>query len=361
MEKYFVIFLLFLSGISTAQILPDIDAIIKDEMGSRKIPALAVAVIESGKVVHLSADGFRDIENNLKVNINTPFHIASVSKIVVNLAIFKLIESGKIKLDSDINDYLSFEIRNPHLPNEIITVGEVLKHRSGILDNHEIYGPHWHTPNGDPEIKLSEFLRDYLNIKGKLYSPKHYAKFKEREYSNTGYALLGLVVENISGTSFEEFTEKNIFKPLKMVNTGWFLKNFDAFHVAKTYVKDKNSFLFKGHNGYPDYPAGQLRTSISDYSKLIIGYLNSENDSFILKSATINQITPSPRLAHKEFYTWGSADSMDGQIYFIAGGDVGVRTFVLMDIANRNALIIFANSEVELGGLITNLKKQVFK
>src|SRR5690606_23700960 len=137
------ILLLFLSGFCFGQVLPEIDLLIKREMKSDNVAALAVAVIDSGRVVHLSANGFRDIERSIKASVNTPFHIASVSKTVTNLAVFKLLEYEKIDMNTDINKYLPFEVKNPHYPNDLITIRQLLNHRSGIKDDYEIYKSHW--------------------------------------------------------------------------------------------------------------------------------------------------------------------------------------------------------------------------
>ena len=299
---------LLLTSFCFGQTLPEIDLFIEKELHSDKVAALAVAVIDSGKVVHLSANGFRDLENKVRATINTPFHIASVSKTVTNLAIFKLVESGKIDLTVDINSYLPFKVKNPHYPTDKITVRDLLNHRSGIKDDYKIYEPLWNIPKGDPKLELTDFLKDYLHVNGKLYKKEHFessSKYKSFSYSNTGVALLGLIVEHVSGLKYEEFSQKHIFKPMGMINTSWFLKNLDSNLVAKTYVyQDSIGLQFKGHNGYPDYPAGQLRTSISDFSLLLAGYFDSENSNFILEAETVSKITPIPQTSHEGFYTW---------------------------------------------------------
>ena len=93
MKKSFLSTLLIWTlTVSFGQTISKIDSLIEIEVKSDKVAALAVAVIDSGKVVHMDTKGYRDVENNLEVSINTPFHIASVSKTVTNLAIFKLVE-----------------------------------------------------------------------------------------------------------------------------------------------------------------------------------------------------------------------------------------------------------------------------
>lgn len=354
----------FLSTVCFGQILPQIDSLIENEMKSDKVAALAVAVIDSGKVVHLNTYGFRDLENKFKATVNTPFHIASVSKTVTNLAVFNLVESGKIELESDINAYLPFEVKNPHFPNTKVTVRDLLNHRSGIRDDFEIYEPFWTIPNGDPTLELNDFLKNYLSAGGKLYKDGHFesnSNYKSFSYSNTGVALLGLIVETVSGMKYEDYCQENIFKPIGMMNTSWFLKNLDSNLVAKTYVhEDSIGLIFKGHNGYPDYPGGQLRTSISDYSLLLTGYLNAESSNFILDANTTRKITPLPQISHEGFYTWFLNAINDNIYYAHPGGDTGVRTIVIIDVRNKNGIALFSNAEIELTNLLREIEKKMW-
>jgi CubicO group peptidase (beta-lactamase class C family) len=359
-----IIILFFISSINFAQTLPKIDSIISKELESDKVAALAVAIIASGKIVHISAKGFSDLERKNHATIHTPFHVASISKTVTNLAIFKLVESAKIDVDTDINNYLPFQVTNPYYPNTIITVGNLLNHRSGIKDDSKIYGPFWNNPKGDPTIELAVFLKDYLTVGGKYYKQDHFESNQDHNsflYSNTGVALLGLIVEHVSGMSYEVFCQENIFKPIGMINTSWFLKNLDTSKVAKTYVyKDATGLTFRGHNGYPDYPGGQLRTSINDFSKLWEAYLNSENGEFILTSTTTNKITPNPKTSQEGFYTW-FLTALSGNLYYSHnGGDTGARTTILLDVYNKNGIIIFANTEIKLNSIVRRIENEMW-
>lgn len=365
MRVKILIFFLFLTAPGFGQTLPKIDKLVEKELNSKQVPAIAVAIIDSGKIAHLSVNGFKDWDKKVKADINTSFHIASVSKIVTNLAIFKLVETGKIDLEADINEYLSFSVKNPNYPNDKITVGELLNHRSGIKDDYEIYGPLWSTPNGDPKTDLEDFLKNYLNKDGKLYKKEHFGSepnYKSFNYSNTGVALLGLIVQSVSNSTFEKYCQKEIFKPLGMTNTSWFLKNLDIEQVAKTYTKnEENELEFKGHNGYPDYPAGQLRTSISDFSKLLSGYLNSDNSEFILNEQTTYRITPTPQIAQEGYFTWFLTAMNNNLYYSHEGGDTGVKTVVMIDVNNKNGIAIFANADYKLGTLLRGIEITMWK
>lgn len=358
----FLLILVF--NLSFGQILPNIDSLIKREIQSNSVAAIAVAIIDSGKVVHLSADGLRDIENNLEATINTSFHIASVSKTVTNIAVFKLWELGKIDINYDVNRYLPFTVKNPHYSNDSITIRDLLNHRSGIKDDMEIYGHHWNIPNGDPTIALDEFMKDYLEPGGKLYKEDHYESnpnYNDYSYSNTGIALLGLIVENVSGMRFEDYCQKTIFKPMEMYNTSWFLRNLNLNQVAKTYtLEDSTKLIFKGQNGFPDYPAGQLRTSISDYAKFLVSYLNAENGKFILNKKTTLIITPKPRTAHDGFFTWFLTTIDNKLYYFHTGGDLGVQTVSIMDVDKKRGIIIFINSIYSPYQLLIDIAKEMW-
>lgn len=363
MKKLTLLFLIFTSIFNYGQNLSAVTELVEKELKTKKVPAIAVIVIDSLKVKHLKAHGFKDWDKKEKATVNTAFHLASVSKTITNLAIFKLVEQNKINLNVDVNKYLPFEIQNPYFENDIITIRELLNHRSGIRDDYDIYLPHWTASKGDSKIKLKDFLKDYLTENGKLYKKEHFGKeldYKNYKYSNTGIALLGLIIETVSGLSFEEFSQKNIFKPLGMKNTSWFLKDLNSNEVAKTYTYEKNELIFKGHNGYPDYPGGQLRTSISDLSKLLIGYLNADNSSFILSKKTIDKITPDPRTSQEGNFTWYLMAVDDNIYYYHTGVDTGVRTIVMIDIIHKNAIAVIANADYEIKELAKNITKKVW-
>jgi CubicO group peptidase (beta-lactamase class C family) len=144
-------------------------------------------------------------------------------------------------------------------------------------------------------------------------TPRHKLNLK---YSNTGIALLGYILEQVTEMPYEEFCQQDIFKPMKINSTSWYLKHLDSSLVPKTYIKSESkAFVFKGHYGYTDYPGGQLRTSITDYSTLIARYLNADNNNFILKNETKNLITPKVNTPHLGYYTW-FIKSINNNLYY---------------------------------------------
>ena len=351
-----------MSFLSFSQEISKIDSIVKSEMKSENIPAIGLGIIKNGELKYLRAYGYSDIENKTIATINTPFQVASISKTIINLCIFKLVQQNKIDLNANINNYLNFSIENPFLPNKKITIKELLNHQSGLIDNYAILDIDNIDTNGDSDIKLSEYMKSYFSNKGALYNKNNFQNSKQYRYSNVGYALLGLIIENVSAKTLEKFSQKNIFKPLGMKNTNWFLKNLNTKLVSKTYTKGKNGNLkFLGFNGYPIYPSGQLRTSIKDYTTLILKYLNSSNDNFILNSKMTTKITPEPSFSRKGWFTWNKVAIGNTLYYAHEGADTGVKTLVIMDVVNNNSIIIFINSETKLGKILMSLIDEVME
>jgi CubicO group peptidase (beta-lactamase class C family) len=213
------------------------------------------------------------------------------------------------------------------------------------------------TFEGDSKLDMTEFLRNYLTTSGTLYHKNRFDTTSYR-YSNVGYALLALIVEHTSGQSFEEFCREKIFSPLMMNHTSWFLSNLNVLEVAKTYPDNKK---FKGSMGFPFYPSGQLRTSISDYTNFIKGYLSNDS-TFILSSKTRHLITPKPDDHKNKYYTWELDSTFDGHTYYRHdGGLPGVRAYVLMDVTDRNGVVVFANSETDMSEVIAFIDKKIFR
>ena len=146
-------------------------------------------------------------------------NIGSVSKLVTSTAALLLWEKGKIDLDGDVSQYLPFSVEHPSGGGPI-TVRQLLTHTSGLQDG-EYYDDSYAC--GDPVVSLEKWLRGYLVEGGPYYDEGNFleqAPGTTFEYSNVGYGLLGLIVQQVSGQNFTTFTRENIFEPLGMGSTG---------------------------------------------------------------------------------------------------------------------------------------------
>ena len=171
-----------------------IDEAVREEMAKRHIPGMSVAVLQSGKVVLMKGYGWANIEQSMPAVPKTKYQIASTTKPFTAMAIMMLVESGKISLDAKAAKYLS---KLPVQYSEV-TVRQLLTHTSGV--NRDL-----RTGNTD-DFTLEEFWKRLVA------APVSFEPGERWEYSNTGYILLGMIIESVTKKSYGEFLNGRIFE-----------------------------------------------------------------------------------------------------------------------------------------------------
>ena len=335
------------------------------KMNKAKRIGMQVAYITDGELQWVGSYGIKTYQQEDQVNDSTLFMIASISKPVTALSLLKLYDQGRVELDKDINDYLPFKVANPNYPNNKITTRMLLCHVSSLRDNWQMLEPGYTIDNGgDSPISLEEFLQDYLVEGGKLYdSAKNYYNeppASHEAYNNVAYALIGYIVERISGQPFNEYMNEEIFSPLQMNDTYWFLKEIPHNNIASPHNMPYKETNFKGtqilnNYGYPEYPAGQLRTTVADSAQVINLIINSgkiNGDQFI-KQETIDLFlnVQYPELAKWQAISW-SYNEFESFLYYMlmprlpshTGLDPGMATVVSFNPKTKSGAIIFSNS-----------------
>ena len=179
-----------------------------------------VLVELNGKKVISKGYGFRDFNQKLKNTPDTIFDIGSITKQFTAAAILKLEMQGKLSTDDKISRYFSDV---PPDKSEI-TIHQLLRHSSGLPG----------VVGGDfDQISESEFVKKVLQAPLKFESGARFS------YSNVGYSLLGLIIEKVSGLSYEQFLYENLWKPAGMELTGYTRPNFDKNLIANGYKNDE--------------------------------------------------------------------------------------------------------------------------
>ena len=355
-----------------------LDDFIREKLQANSTPGLGACLVKKDKLVWIGAFGWADMENKKPMTEKTIQNIGSISKTITATAVMQLWEKGKFQLDDDVNKYLPFPVRNPHFPDEPITFRQLLTHKSSIKDG-PAYGESYAC--GDPTVALKDWIKGYLMPGGKYYSEEgNFHTWKPgtaeipkgpRAYTNVGFGLLGYLVEVISGQDFAMYCKKNIFTPLGMKNTGWYLADVNVANHAIPYTliserlqlpdgitfetflprygKDKQSTkigdLFS-HCLYSffNYPDGLIRTSVRDLSQFLRAYINGGvfEKKRILKEETVQSM-----LSNEHFgrglcwyeYKLKSGDTAWGH----SGGDPGISTQMLFRPQDGVGVIIFFN------------------
>ncbi len=195
--------LLLAASLSAAQVKA-IDAAVETSLRVRHVPSVVVEVDRDGKRIFQKAYGYRNVGEKLPANLDTLYQYGSLTKQFTAMGIFLLAQDGKLDLHADIGKWF------PKFANRGITVENLLVHTSGIPD-----------PINDAEVDFVQkaalpFLTSNDLIAWAENKPMHFPVGTQAKYSNTGYLLLGKIIEKVSGQNLDTFFASRIFQPLGM-------------------------------------------------------------------------------------------------------------------------------------------------
>jgi len=185
-------------------------------IGTAREPGAGILVLENGRVVYLGTRGVADLQAMRPIDGRTSFRLASVSKAFTATAVMLLVRDGKLRYEDSLTDIF------PDFPEygRTITIRHLLDHTSGLPDYEDLM------PAADPSVPVERAQIDDAGVLALLKTRKAgwFAPGALWRYSNSGYVLLGLIVEKASGRSFPAFLRERIFQPLKMDNTVAFVR-----------------------------------------------------------------------------------------------------------------------------------------
>jgi len=328
---------------------PDPEQGIFREVQEAGIPSLSACIVKEDSIIWAGYYGNADLRAPRPTGPGTVYAVASVSKLVVVTAVMQLYERGLIDLEADVNAYLPFTLRNPNLGDQKITVLHLLTHTSGLAwpeTDNEVPGIYEYYPN-DSGPPLQDWLPRYVQPQGSQYNPaiwKQTPPGTRELYSNIGVAVLGALVEVISGMDFSQFCRQNIFAPLDMPSTSYAWSDFDPNSLATLYG-DGGQVI--GFYRQLCYPAGNLKTTLEDFSHLLVAYIHGGEykGRRILQEQTVREILRMRNPASGLCLIWNYTL---GNWYGHAGGMPGVAAYAEFQPDHRIGLIIVANYRSKL-------------
>jgi CubicO group peptidase (beta-lactamase class C family) len=295
------------------------DIKIKILMKLSKFPSLSACTIEDDQVTWSKGYGLYDLENKKSATENTIYNVAQITKTVTGTALMQLWEQGLFDLDEDVNNYLPFNLRNPHFPDDPITFRMLLSHSSSLKDDIPINNAYGRSRaysytnfSGDPPFSFFPYpwIKDHITPSGNSYNPEHWDN-KHRPggyswYAHINYAIIAYLIENISGEKFINYCKNHIFNPLEMNNTSFNISELDINNVAIPYYyhNDVGKYLQINELSidgeiHPskywrilNYPAGGLYSTVMDLSHFLIAHVNEGiwNGVRILEKQTIEEM-----------------------------------------------------------------------
>lgn len=205
-----------------------------------------ILVAKNGEIVYEKYAGHRDPRRRMDtISATTPFHLASVSKTFTAMAIMKLQETGKLKIEEPVARYLT------GFPLPDVTIRTLLNHRSGIPNYvHYMENMGWNRRKNITNQDVLDFI--IANYKKIDIGPAD----RRFSYSNTNYALLALIIEKVTGQQFPEFMKLNFFEPLGMKDTYVFTMSDSArflqsyFYSGRPYAFDYLDQVYGDKNVY---------------------------------------------------------------------------------------------------------------
>lgn len=316
-----------------------------------------VLIGEKGKIIYEKSFGYANYNDKTPLSNDYLFDIASVSKTFTAVAIMKLKEKRKLKLDDKLTKYL------PELPYEDVTIRHMLSHTSGII---EFQKPIIRKEIQGKNVNNVEMKNVFLKVKPKL----EFTPGTKWSYSNSNYTFLALIIEKVSSKSYAEFIDKYIFRKAKMRDSyvlesgvpsnkkGRIVERFyrDGILSPKYINANKLGFVKRYKSTYDNTTgSGKIHTTARDLFK----FHNALQKGKLLKKRTLPEmykpvklttgkdykVSPVPNYPSEYGLGWEVAiDKSHGEIVYHPGGEPGTRSYFLRNVTKDRCMIIMINN-----------------
>ena len=316
-----------------------------------------INVRKDDEIMIQKAYGYADIINKIPNEIDTKFATASAGKVFVAVGILQLIENGKLSFDDKIGNILDFDLKSI---NKNITIEQLLTHTSGIPDYfdesimHE-YADLW---NNIPNYKIRKSM-DLVPLF--IDKPMMYKSGEKFQYNNTGFVVLGLIIEKIEKILFDDYLYKNIFEPCGMVNTGY-------YELDRLPPKCANSYIFDTlRNGYytniysvdvKGTGAGGAFTTIIDINKFWDNLLYGK----LLSKEYLDKMLSLQSSSDNDYYGYGIwLEKIKEQIFepYFEGCDPGVSFISSYNKGKKINITIISNTGNNVWELHRKIKEKI--
>ena len=265
-------------------IIPHIDAKFEEFKVKNNLSSVSYALVSDGKIIHQNNSGIINHTSKKKADNASVYRIASMSKSFASVAILQLRDMGRLKLDDPVSKYIK-ELKGQKysLESPEITIRHLLTHAAGFPEDN---------PWGDRQLGISESEMLSMFRKGISFSNEPGVSY---EYSNMGFAMLGQIIKNVSGQSYQSYIIEKIWKPLGMNNTYWDYKKVPDAQLVRGYRWLRSQYIEQPMEGDGAYGImGGMLTSIEDFSKYMTFHQNAYRteapQSKVLKKSSIKEM-----------------------------------------------------------------------
>ena len=319
--------------------MAELENYIKKEMFYKDIPGIAISIPKDHQIIYTKGYGVTSVESGQLVTPKTIFHMASITKTFVSMAIMQLWELNKIDLSGTINDYLPyFKMKDKRY--EKITISQLLSHTSGMPDCKDYEWDH-------AEYDAGALERYVKSLSDMVLLDEPGNRFK---YSNIAYEILGDIISKISGEAFEDYVYWHILQPLQMVDSTLLLQNTKSEALARPHVKNEEKkvvlskiFPYNRKHG----PSSTLYSNVIDMSRWIRVHIHRGElaSQRLLKPSTTDliwsPITSIPCEGQEMGLGWFIGNLSGMKVLGHEGCDIGFRTsFGLLPDINLGVIVL---------------------
>jgi len=290
MNKFFTLSIfLFTIHFSTGQDLGSkIDAIVSS-IYTQNEPGISILVAKDGKPIYQKAFGRSNMELDIPMKIDNVFQIGSITKQFTAVSILMLEEQGKLKMNDKIVKYM------PDYPTQgsVITIHHLLNHTSGIKNSTPVGRKGVVSKTDMSSIELVDYFKN---------EPLDFVPGDSFKYSNAGYILLGRIIEIVSGQSYEDFIENNIFNKIGMFDSRYGSMNEIVKNRASGYQGGQNTFTNADYMSLTlPYAAGAILSTVGDLLK----WQNALNSNTLIKSTSLEKALNATTLNNGKIIPYG--------------------------------------------------------
>ncbi|MEP6619008.1 MAG: serine hydrolase domain-containing protein [bacterium] len=311
-------------------------------MAAMKVPGLSVAVFEGGRIVWAGGYGMRDVRDGSPVDTSTLFQAASISKPVSATVMFRLIEQGRLSLDEDVNEKLtSWKVPASQFTTvEKVTPRRLVSHMAGTtVSGFAGYAV------GDPLPTLAQILDGLPPANSAPVRVTNTPGARE-SYSGGGVTVLQLMMQDITGKSFDVLANELVLAPVGM-RRSTFVQPLPARLAPRAATAyDGNGTAIRGkYHVYPEQSAAGLWTTPSDLARFMLAIGRSyrgEQDGILRQATAREMLTPIPGGSGLGFGLSGAGDALR---YRHTGGNAGFTCYAVAFVGSGRGVVIMSNSD----------------
>lgn len=320
----------------------------REEVGN---VGLGVAVVKDNKIIYDNYFGVKNLETGEKIDAQSIFRIASISKSFTATAFMQLVEEGKVTLESDVCDLMGFTVRNPKYPETVITLEMLLSHTSSLNDTQGYFTLDVINPATNPNSAAC--YNDYEPGKG-------------YQYCNLNFNMAGTILEKLSGERFDHYIVNHILNPLGLYG-GYNIDALDStrFAILYSYNPENDSLeaqpgayrsraedianYVTGYSTPIFSPTGGMKISTTDLAKYMMVHMNygiypGTQERIISEESSKNMQTPRSEDEHYGLALWRTTEYIpEIELVGHTGSAYGLRSAMFFHPEEKYGFVVISS------------------